>query len=80
MRFKLTHRDLAMLTRYAIVGETYRASDNQCTIATGAEHIKFIKLYKTLTQCKQGMYVGGNSALKVFLLVCQLVQLQKQIS
>jgi len=23
MRFKLTHRDLAMLTRYAIVGETY---------------------------------------------------------
>jgi len=28
----------------------------------------------------QGMYVGGNSALKGFLLVCQLVQLQKQIS
>ena len=25
------------------------------------------------------MYVGGNSALKGFLLVCQLVQLQKQI-
>jgi len=23
MKFKLTHRDLAMLTRYAIVGETY---------------------------------------------------------
>jgi len=23
MRLKLTHRDLAMLTRYAIVGETY---------------------------------------------------------
>jgi len=45
-------------------------------------HIKFIKLYKTLTQCnQQGMYVGGNSALKGFLLVCQLlVQLQKQIS
>ena len=44
-------------------------------------HIKFIKLYKTLTHCKQqGMYVGGNSALKGFLLVCQLVQLQKQIS
>jgi len=43
-------------------------------------HIKFIKLYETLPQCKQGMYVGGNSALKGFLLVCQLVQLQKQIS
>jgi len=28
---------------------------------------------------QQGMYVGGNSALKGFLLVCQLVQLQKQI-
>jgi len=27
-----------------------------------------------------GMYVGGNSALKGYLLVCQLVQLQKQIS
>jgi len=26
MRFKVTHRDLAMLTRYAIVGETYSAS------------------------------------------------------
>jgi len=39
----------------------------------------FMKLYKTLTQCKQGMYVGGNSE-KGFLLVCQLEQLQKQIS
>ena len=37
------------------------------------------KVYKTLTRCKQGIYVGGNSALKGFLLVCQLVQLQKQI-
>jgi len=26
------------------------------------------------------MYVSGNSALKGFLLLCQLVQLQKQIS
>jgi len=26
------------------------------------------------------MHVGGNSALKGFLRVCQLVQLQKQIS
>jgi len=25
MRFELTHRDLAMLTRYAMVGETYSA-------------------------------------------------------
>jgi len=38
-----------MLTRYAIVGKTYSASHNQCSIATGTEHIKFIKLYKTLT-------------------------------
>jgi len=38
MRLKLTHRDLAMLTRYAIVGETYNASHNQCSIATGTEH------------------------------------------
>jgi len=45
MRFKLTHRDLAMLTRYAIVGEIYSASHNQCSIATGKEHVKFIKLY-----------------------------------
>jgi len=35
-------------------------------------------LTKTLTQCKQGMYVGGNSALKGFVLACRLVQLQKQ--
>jgi len=70
-----------MLTRYAIVGETYSASHKECSIATGTEHIQFIKLYKTLTQCKQqGMYVGGNSALNGFLLVCQLVQLQKLIS
>jgi len=39
--------------------------------------IKFLTLYQILTQCKQGMYAGGNSALKRFLLVCQLVQLQK---
>jgi len=32
-----------------------------------------------MTQCKQGMYVGVNSASKGFLLVCQLVQLQKRI-
>jgi len=38
------------------------------------------QVYKTLTQCKQGMHVGGSSALTGFLLVCQLVQLQKQIS
>jgi len=37
MRFKLTHRDLTMLTRYAMVGETYSASHNQCSIATGTE-------------------------------------------
>jgi len=55
MKFKSTHRDLAVLTRYAIVGETYGASHNQCSIATGTEHIKFAKLHKTLTQCKQGM-------------------------
>jgi len=42
MRFELTHRDLAMLTRYAIIGETYTsASHNQCSIATTVtEHIK----------------------------------------
>jgi len=34
-----TRRDFAMLTRYAIVGETYSASHNQCSIATGTEHI-----------------------------------------
>jgi len=39
MRFKLTHRDLAIITRYAIVGETYSASHKQCSIATGMEHI-----------------------------------------
>jgi len=27
-----------MLTRYAIVGETYSASHNQCSTATGTEH------------------------------------------
>jgi len=43
-------------------------------------HIKFIKLYETLTQCKQGMCVSGNSAFKGLLLVGQLVQLQRQIS
>jgi len=37
MRFKLTHRDLTMLTRYTIVGETFRASHKQCSIATGTE-------------------------------------------
>jgi len=43
--------------------------------------VKFMKLYKTLTQCKQqGICVGGNSALMGFLLVCQSVQQQKQIS
>jgi len=35
MRYKLTHRDLAMLTRYAIVSEIYSASHNQCSTATG---------------------------------------------
>ena len=69
-----------MLTRFAIVGETYSASHDQCSIATGTEHIKFIKLHKTLTQIKQAMYVNGSSASKGFLLVCRLVQLQKQIS
>jgi len=39
MNFKLTHRDLTMLTIYAIVGETYSASHNQCSVATGTEHI-----------------------------------------
>jgi len=39
MGFKLTHCDLAMLTRYAIVGEIYSASHDQCSIATGTEHI-----------------------------------------
>jgi len=33
MRFKLIHRDLAMLTTYAIIGETYSVSHNQCSIA-----------------------------------------------
>jgi len=37
--FKLTHCDLAMLTRYAIVGEAYSASQTQCSIVTGTEHI-----------------------------------------
>jgi len=39
MRFKLTHRDIAMLTRFAIVGEIYNASHNQCSFATGTEHM-----------------------------------------
>jgi len=38
MRFKLTHRDLAMLTKFVIDGETYSALHNQCSIATGTEH------------------------------------------
>jgi len=29
-----------MLTRYAIVGETYGASHTQCSTATGTEHIQ----------------------------------------
>jgi len=37
-----------MLTRYPIAGLTYSASHYQCSIGTGAEHIKFIKLYETL--------------------------------
>jgi len=45
MRFELTHHDLAMLTRYAIVGETYSASHHHCSTARGTEHVKFIKLY-----------------------------------
>jgi len=40
MRFELTHRDLAMLTRFAILGEIYSASHNQCSTATGTEHIQ----------------------------------------
>jgi len=39
MRFKLTNRDLAMLTRYAIVSETYGASHKASSNATGTEHI-----------------------------------------
>jgi len=46
------------------------------TCNTYRTHIKVTKLHETLLQCKQGMYVGGNNALKGFLLVCHLVQLQ----
>jgi len=35
------------------------------------------KVHETLTLCKQGMYVGGSSALKGFLHVC--LQLRKQL-
>jgi len=31
------------------------------------------KVNETLIHCKQGMYVGGSSAIKGFFLVCQLV-------
>jgi len=44
MRFELTHRDLAMLIRYAMVGETYSASHLLNCNRYGT-HIKFIKLY-----------------------------------
>jgi len=54
MRFKLTHRDLAMLTRFVIVDETSNASHNQCSVATDMEHTK---VYITSTQYKQGMLV-----------------------
>jgi len=40
MRFKLTHRDLNMLTRYAAVGETHSGPHNQCSIAAGTDHIQ----------------------------------------
>jgi len=49
MRFKLTHRDLtmvtrqSMLTRYAIIGDTYSASHSQYSIATGTEHIQSLQ-------------------------------------
>ena len=62
------------LKRDSITGE-FRFNCNRF-----GTHIKFIKLYKNLTQGKQGVHVGGNSPLKGFLLLCQLVQLQKQIS
>jgi len=45
---------------------TCYASYDLCSIATG------MKVFETLTQCKQGTFVG-ESSLKGMLLVCQLV-------
>jgi len=74
MRFKLTHRDFAMLTRYAIVGETYTVV-HPITNAQLQQVRNTYKVYKTVWNfdtIQAGMYVGGNSALKFFLIVCQL--------
>ena len=47
MRFKLTHRDFAMLTRYAIVGETYTVV-HPITNAQLQQVRNTYKVYKTV--------------------------------
>jgi len=74
MRFKLICRDLGMLTRNLVKNLVHHINNAQLQQVRNT-----YKVYKISTQCKQGMYVGGSSV-KGFLLVCQLVQLQKQIS
>jgi len=61
MRFKLTYRDLGMLTRNLVKNIVHHINNAQLQQVRNT-----YKVYKTSTQCKQGMYVGGSSAKGIF--------------
>jgi len=57
MRFKLTCRDLGMLTRNLVKKIVHHVNNAQLQQIPNT-----YKVYKTSKQSKQGMYVGGSTA------------------